>query len=78
MAESHFPLFGPCIAYSALLDRNAAASTRYHEATSELVSIAGLQKHADFREAKRNCEICLDDCKRTTAAMRAHKAAHGC
>ena len=78
MAESHFPLFGPCITYNALLDRNAIASSKYHEATSELVSLAGHQKAESFAEAKRNCEACLDDCKRTAAAIRAHKAVHGC
>lgn len=78
MAESHFPLFGPCVRYSALLDSNAAASSRYHEATCELVSLAGRRNAAAFAEAKRNCERCLDECKCTAAAMRTHKAAHGC
>ena len=78
MAESHFSLFGPCIKYSALLDRNATASTRYHEATSELVSLAGQKKAEAFAEAKHHCETCFGECKRTTAAMQAHKAAHGC
>ena len=78
MAESHFSPFGPCIKYSALLDRNATASTRYHEATSELLSLAGQRNAAGFAEAKRHCVCCLDECKRTAAAMRAHKAAHGC
>ena len=77
MAESHRPLI-PCATYSALLDRSAVASAKYYEATSELVSLAGKQKAAGFAEAKRNCETCLDDCKRTTAAMRAHKVVHGC
>lgn len=78
MAESHFPLFGPCIRYSALLDRNVTASSRYQDATSKLLSLAGQQNAAGFAEAKRNCEACLDECIRTTAAMRAHKAAHRC
>lgn len=78
MAESHLSLFGPCIKYSALLDWNATASSRYHDATCELVSLAGQQNAARFSEAKRNCESCLDECKRTTAAMRVHRAAHGC
>ncbi len=77
MAQFDLPSFSPCRTYGALLDRNAVASSKYHEATSELVSLAGQQK-AGFAEAKRNCEISLDDCKRTIAAMRAHKAAHRC
>lgn len=78
MAESHFSLFGPCITYSALLDRNVVAASRYHEATSQLVSLAGHQKAENFTEAKRYCEACFDECKRTAAAVRAHKAVHGC
>jgi hypothetical protein len=78
MAESHFPFLGPCIAYSALLDRSCVASSEYYEAVSALVPLAGKQKAASFAEAKRNCEISLKNCKRTAAAMRAHKVAHGC
>lgn len=78
MAESHPPRFRPCYRYSALLNRNAAASGKYHEATSDLMSLAGQGKAANFAEAKRSCEICLDECKRTAGAMRAHKAAHRC
>lgn len=78
MAESHTPLFGPCITYSSLLDRNCMASSRYCKALSELLFLAGRQNRAGFAEAKRNCEICLTNCKRTAAAMRAHKAAHRC
>lgn len=78
MAESHFPLFGLCITFSALLDRNAVASSQYHEATSELLSLAGQKKAESFADAKRHCEACLDECKRSAGAMRAHKAAHGC
>ena len=80
MAETHLSLsfFIPCQTYGALLDRNVTASAKYHEATSELMSLAGTQKTAEFAEAKRNCEACLDDCKSTATAVRAHKAAHGC
>ena len=78
MAESHLPIFVPCRTYSALLSLNAVASGKYHEATSDLMSLAGQGKFAIFAKARRNCEICLKDCKRTAAAMRAHKAAHGC
>lgn len=78
MAESHFSLFGPCVTYSALLDRNCMASSKYYEALSELVFLAGKLNSARFAETKRNCEICLRICKRTTAAMQAHKAAHRC
>lgn len=78
MAESHFRFFGPCITCSVLLDRHSMASSRYYEATSELVFLAGKQKSERFAEAKRNCEICLRNCKHTAAAMHAHKAAHGC
>jgi hypothetical protein len=78
LAESHLPPFGPCITYSALLDRRAIASSEYFEALSELLFLAGKQNSARFGEAKRNCEICLRNCERTVAAMRAHKAAHGC
>ena len=77
MAEFDFSL-SPCQIYGALLDRNAAASSRYYDATSDLVSLAGKQEAARFAGAKQNCEACLDECIRTTAAMRAHKAAHGC
>ncbi len=78
MAEFDLTFLSPCRTYGALLDRNAVASARYHKATSELVSLAGRQKAAGFAEAKQNCEACLDECKRTVAAMRAHKAAHQC
>ena len=78
MAEFDFPFTSPCQTYGALLDRNAVASSEYHQATSELVSLAGRQEVAGFAQAKRNCVTCLDECKRTAAAMRAHKAAHGC
>ncbi len=78
MAESSLPRFSPCHTYSALLDRNAVASSQYHAATSQLVSLAGQDKAGAFAEAKRNCDTRLDECKRTTAAVRAHKAAHGC
>ena len=67
-----------CKTYGALLDRNALASANYHKATSELVSLAGQEEAAGFAGAKLNCETCLDECKRTAAAIRAHKAAHGC
>ena len=70
--------FSPCERYGALLDRNVIASTKYYEATSELVSLSGQLNAEGFAEAKRNCEACLDECKRTAAAMRAHKIAHGC
>ena len=78
MAELDFQSLSPCRTYGALLDRNVVASFKYHEATSELVSLAGQQKAASFAEAKRSCKSCLDECKRTIAALRAHKAAHGC
>ena len=78
MAESNLPSFRPCHIYRVLLDHNVVASSQYHEATSQMFSLAGQQKAAGFAEAKRNCEARLDECKRTVAAMRAHKAAHGC
>jgi hypothetical protein len=78
MAKSYIPLGSPCTTYGALLDRNVMASGKYHEATSALVSLAGKDTAADFANAKRDCEACLDECKRTASAMRAHKAAHGC
>lgn len=78
MAAFSLPSFVPCEIYSSLLIFNAVASGEYHEATSELMALAGQGKYALFAEAKRNCETCLDNCKRTTAAMRAHKASHGC
>ena len=78
MAESHLSRFVPCGAYGALLDRNAVASAKYHGATSELMSLVGQGDDARFAEVKRNCAACLDECHRTAAAMRAHKAAHGC
>lgn len=78
MAKSHLPRLRHRHTYSALLNDNAAASSRYHAATSELMSLAGQQNAARFNESKQNCEDCLDDCKRTAAAMRTHKAAHGC
>lgn len=78
MAESHLPLFGPCITYSALLDHHCVASANYYEAVSVLVLLAGKQTGASFAEAKQNCEICLRNCKRTATAMREHKTAHRC
>jgi hypothetical protein len=78
MAESHLLFFVPCFTYGALLDLHCVASSKYHEATSELVSLAGRQKNAHFAEAMRNCEICFRNCKLTTAAMHVHKDAHGC
>jgi hypothetical protein len=78
MAEPHLPVFARCITYAALLERNCAASSKYFDAVSVLVFLAGKQKAACFAEAKRNCETCLKDCRRTAAALRAHRAAHGC
>ena len=78
MAESHLSRFRPCHTYSVLLDRNVVASAKYHQATSELVSLAGQEKAPGFAEAKHNCETCLDECKRTAAALRTHKTAHRC
>ncbi len=78
MAGSHLSILGPCKTYNALLDRNAVASGKYHEATCELMSLAGKREDARFAEAKRYCEICFKNCKRTVAAMRAHKATHRC
>ena len=78
MPEFDPSFFTPCAKYGALLDRNVVASGRYHEATSELVSLAGQDKAANFAEARRRCETCLDECRRTAGAMRAHRAAHGC
>lgn len=78
MAVPHLPLFGFCTTYSALLDRHSMATGRYYDALAELVCLAGKQKPARFAEAKRNCDMCLGNCKRTAAAMHAHKAAHGC
>lgn len=67
-----------CKKYSFLLDRHSIASTKYHQATCRLISLAGQSKPVPFAEAKQNCEICLNDCKRTAAAVLNHKAAHGC
>ena len=78
MARLDLSFFGPCHTFSILLDHNALASAKYHEATSKLVSLAGQQKAAGFAEAKRHCETCLAECKRTASALRAHKAAHRC
>ena len=76
MAVSHLPLF--CTTYSALVDRHSVATGRYYEAVADLVLLAGKQKGARFAEAKQICVICLAKCKRTAAAMHAHKAAHRC
>ena len=78
MAQLEFLSFSPCAIYGALLDRNVVASGKYHDATSELMYLAGQREYARFAEAKRNCEIRLDECKRTTDAMRTHRATHGC
>ncbi len=67
-----------CKRYSVLLDRHSIASYRYHHATCRLTFLAGQSKPARFAEAKQKCETCLNDCKRTSAAMRLHKANHGC
>ena len=78
MAESHFPPLGPCITYSVLVERNCVASSQYCRALSELSFLAGKQQRARFAEAKRQCENCLRNCKRTMEEIRAHRAAHGC
>ncbi len=78
MAESHLPLFDVCVTYSALLEHNCVASSQYCQALSKLAFLAGKQKSSLFAEAKRNCETCLTNCKRTAEAMRAHEATHGC
>ena len=67
-----------CKTYNFLVDRHSVASTKYYEATTELVFLAGKQKQVRFADAKRNCETCLTNCKRTAEAMHAHKALHGC
>ena len=78
MVECPLLNFRFCATYSALLDRHSVASSNYHDAASELVLLAGKQKSARFAEAMRKCQICLMNCKRSAAAMHAHKAAHGC
>lgn len=68
----------PCIKFNALLDLQCLASRHYFFAVAELVFLAGKQAGDRFLEAKRNCEICLENCKSATAALRAHRDAHGC
>ena len=67
-----------CKRYSVLLDRHSVASTRYHQATSRLISLAGQSQPDRFAEAKQNCDACLNHCKQTAAAMRIHRANHRC
>ena len=67
-----------CSAYNALVDGVCVASARYHEATSTLVLLAGSKKAASLADAKRDCRIRLEDCRRTKEALTAHKRAHGC
>jgi hypothetical protein len=67
-----------CDTYHALLDRNHMACSRYYDATTELLMVARQGSAAGFDLAKRNCKVCLEDCKRTAAAMHDHKLAHGC
>ncbi len=45
-----------CERYSVLLDRHSIASTKYHQATCRLFSLAGQSKPDRFAEAKQNCE----------------------
>ena len=67
-----------CATYNALLDRNCHASARYFETTCRLMMLVGKGKTASFEGARRDCKMCLENCRRTAAALHAHQAAHGC
>ena len=67
-----------CATYNALLDRNCEASARYFETTHRLMVLAGQGKAVSFEDARRDCKTCLENCRRTAAALHVHQAAHGC
>ena len=61
-----------------LIEAVCVASERYYNATTQLVSLAGKSLHGVFANAKIDCYDRLGDCQRAKAALRLHKAAHGC
>ena len=67
-----------CAIYNALVRSNCEAVTDYYVATSRLMALAGYGKTGLFAAARRDCKLCLQNCKRTAAVLNAHKAAHRC
>ena len=65
-----------CYQCSFLLNANHGASARYLSAITALVKVAGKNEPELFHDAKSFCEVCLTECKRTSHAVRAHKAVH--
>lgn len=67
-----------CDEFNALLERNVAASSNYHRAILKLAQLAGQNAPVSFGVAKIDCASCLEECRRTTDALRRHQAEHSC
>jgi len=67
-----------CDEYNALVERSVAASSSYLGAITKLVQFAGKNEPVSFNAAKHLCSICLEECRRTTDALRRHQAEHAC
>ncbi len=60
----------------SLLEDVSVASTRYFEATSRLMRLAGSSSHISFEYAKRECAGLRDDCSVAKLHLRDHQASH--
>ena len=67
-----------CATQQQLIEDICVASSRYYEATSRLVNLAGRSTGTNFVDAERDCRSRLRDCRRAKTALTDHKADHGC
>ena len=67
-----------CTKQQQLLEDICVASSRYYEATSRLVALAGRSTPMNFSDTKDECSARLQDCRHAKTAMRDHRADHGC
>ncbi len=65
-----------CGICNALLERNFEASSRYHEAITQLHKLAGQHDSSSFDHMKSLCRSCLEECERSTSEFRQHKTDH--
>lgn len=67
-----------CHTYSSLLEEHCIATSNYLKAILVLTRLAGFGNAPAFGDAKRQCDNCLDECRRTRDLAKRHKSSHGC
>lgn len=67
-----------CAEYNGLVERHHVATSRYHQAVTKLMALVGQGDFGSFEEARCDCKVRLQDCKRAAAKVYAHQDAHGC